>query len=49
MVDLVDKSEEAELDDSLKKKKKNRDRLSNRKAKSLASKVSKLAVEPKAI
>ncbi len=39
MVDLIDKSEEAELDDSLKKKQKNRDRLSKRKAKSLANKV----------
>jgi len=49
MVDLIDKSEEAELDDSLKKKQKNRDRLSKRKAKSLANKVSKLAAEPEAI
>ncbi len=49
MVDLIDKSEEAELDDSLKKKKKNHDRLSKRKAKSLAKKGSKLAEEPEAI
>ena len=49
MVDLIDKSEEAELDDSLKKKQKNRDRLSKRKAKSLANKVSKLAAEPEEI
>jgi hypothetical protein len=49
MVDLIDKSEEAELHNSLKKKKKNRDRLSKRKAKSLANKVSKLAVEPEEI
>jgi hypothetical protein len=49
MVDLIDKSEEAELDDSIKKKQKNRDRLSKRKAKSLADKGSKLAEEPEAI
>jgi len=45
-VDLIDKSEEAELDDSIKKKQKNCDRLSKRKAKSLADKGSKLAEEP---
>ncbi len=49
MVDLVDKSEEAELGVANKKKQKNRDRLSKRKVKSLADKGSKLAKEPKAI
>jgi hypothetical protein len=49
MVDLIDKSEEAELDVALKKKQKNRDRLSKRKVKSLADKGSKLAKEPEAI
>ena len=49
MVDLIHKSVEAELDDSLKKKQKNRDRLSKLKAKSLANKGFKLAEEPEAI
>ncbi len=47
MVDLIDKSEEAELDNSLKKKKKNRDRLSKRKAKSLLTKVPSWKKNPK--
>ena len=46
MEDFIDKSEEAELDVSLRKKQKNRDRLSRRKAKSLADKTFKLAEEP---
>jgi hypothetical protein len=49
MVDLIDKSEEAELDVALKKKQKNLDQLSKRKVKGLADKGSELAEEPKAI
>ncbi len=49
MVDLINKSEEAELDDSIYKKQKNLVWLSKRKAKSLANKGSKLAEEPEAI
>jgi hypothetical protein len=49
MVDLIDKSEEAELDVALKKKQKNCDRLSKRKVKSLPDKGSKLAEESEVI
>jgi hypothetical protein len=49
MVDLIDKSAEAELDVATKKKLKNRDRLSKRKVKSLADKGLKLAKDSEAI
>ncbi len=49
MVDLIDKSAEDELDNSIKKKQKNHDRLRKRKVKSLADKGSKLEEEPEAI
>jgi hypothetical protein len=49
MVDLIDKSEEAELGVALKKKQKNHDQISKRKVKSLTDKGSKLAEEPEGI
>jgi hypothetical protein len=49
MVDLIDKSEEAETYVALKKKQRNRDCLSKHKVKSSADKSSKLVEEPEGI